>query len=190
MAVRTQNIHANGLGLAAFRNPAQMSFGQWLGAVVWLVGLLTTIIFIRATGIATRISNGIMGDDGGGFWFLELILLVLFALAAQAILTYLESPIWGFHWKYISGWIALAIDSFINMGGTWIIYRGVAKTDSMEALKDITATAQAAAAGGGVKALLIVLALAVMLAALPEVLWRMDAKRALHYGGGYPAPNP
>lgn len=195
MAVRSQNFHANGFGLSAFRNPASMTFGQWLGTIVWLVGLLTTIVFIRATGVATRIANGIMGDDAGGFWALELILLMAFALATQAILTYLESPLWGFHWKYISGWAALLIDSFINMGGTWIIYRGVAKTDSAAALADITTTAKdaatgAAQGGGGTKALITVFALAIMLAALPEVLWRMDKKRALHYGGGYPAPKP
>ena len=151
-----------------------MTMGKWLGAVSWLPGLVTTVIFTHGTGLTSLIS------DSWWIWIIDLVIGIL----VQSILTYLESPIWLFQWKFISGWVALAVDVFINTGGAWIIVKGISKTGSAAAIRDITGTVADAvtnnpqAAQGGIKMLLWVILGAIILAALPEVLWRMDARRA------------
>jgi hypothetical protein len=65
---------------------------------------------------------------------------------------------------------------FINLNGAWVIAKGLPKTGSASAIKDITGAALDPA-GGGFPTLVVCFAVALAISALPEALWRLEERR-------------
>jgi hypothetical protein len=163
----------------------KLNFGQMLAIPMWLFGWINTVIFLY--GLQIRLW---LKDDSGwlsiGGYFL---LLAILGFVLQALLSYLESPIWQWKLTNISAYIGLAGDIFTNMNGAWQIVKGGLGSGSVGAVKDMFGAVQQAAGNAsavttetGVTRLFWVLVLAAVIAALPEILWNRERRMALKYG--------
>ena len=89
-------------------------------------------------------------------------------LIVQAALSFGESPIWRGHISGI-GMIALAFDTFTNIGGIFYYIGNLERTESWLAF---TNTFGVRPEVSGYTQLVIAIIVGIMLAAAPEVIWK------------------
>jgi hypothetical protein len=94
----------------------------------------------------------------------------LVAIIAQMALSFGESPMWRGDISGI-GVIALAFDTFTNIGGTFYYIGNLEKTASWQAF---TTTFHASSQVSGYTQLFIAIVVGMMLAAAPEALWKQS----------------
>jgi hypothetical protein len=92
------------------------------------------------------------------------------AIIAQAALSFGESPMWRGDISGV-GVIALAFDTFTNIGGTFYYIGNLEKTASWQAF---TTTLHASSQVSGYTQLFIAIVVGMMLAAAPEALWKQS----------------
>jgi len=90
------------------------------------------------------------------------------AIITQATLSFGESPLWRGDISG-AGVIALAFDTFTNIGGTFYYIGNLEKTASWQAF---TTTFHASSQVSGYTQLFIAIVVGMMLAAAPEALWK------------------
>jgi hypothetical protein len=119
--------------------------------IVWFGAVYTTMLFLGALGLSV------------GVWS------VLFAMIVQGALTSMESRIWQGKPDVLTG-IVLAFDTIINAAGVWQYVKRIPSTNVYAMLKDLGAPAEVSVYALGAFAL----AVGVILAAAPEIVWGSD----------------
>jgi Na+/H+ antiporter NhaD/arsenite permease-like protein len=132
--------------------PKQRSVGNKLVAVVlWSLSSYTTYQFLV----------GLAGDTPQ---------VLLITIIAQAALTFAESPLWRGDVRSVAV-IALALDTFANIGGLYFYIGNLENTASWQAF---TATFGGSGQVSGFTQLFLSLVVGALLAAAPEALWRQS----------------
>jgi hypothetical protein len=92
------------------------------------------------------------------------------ALIAQAAFTFGESPVWRGDFNAV-GLIALAVDTFTNIGG---LFYYIGKLEESTSWQAFTSTFGATSDVSGYTQLFLSIVVGVMLAAAPEALWKQS----------------
>lgn len=143
-----------------------MDIAKWSGAVFWLFGLTLTTAFI----------HGLAFDILVNQWYRWPVEIVV-SLALQVALTKLESPIWRGYVIHLPGLLGLGIDVYINLAGAFAIADGIATSESTRVLAGWYGwNMNEIKAGNGF--MLTTVCIAVLIAALPELLWTLDKRVA------------